>query len=101
MGYNVNKEKFNQEIVDKNKKIWICEFCGHINHISIEVEEIPKLMDCVYLVKSANQIVQNNQDESSVILCIDTSGSMCQTTEIEGKFDFKNKVSKDEYEMLK
>ncbi len=57
-------------------------------------------MDCVYLIKNANQVV-NNQDESSVILCIDTSGSMCQTTEIEGKFEFKNKVSKEEYEMIK
>ena len=44
---------------------------------------------------------KNKNDNKMVIFTIDNSGSMCSTTEIKGKISLKNKVTKDEYEMLK
>ena len=39
--------------------------------------------------------------DSSIIFCIDTSGSMSSTVEIKGKANFKHGISSEEYEMLK
>jgi len=35
------------------------------------------------------------------VFCVDNSGSMSATVEVEGKMKFKHGISKEEYEMLK
>lgn len=55
------------------------------------------------MLQSLQQIkndVENNNDQS-LIYCIDTSGSMCQTVEIQGQIGLKNHVTQEEFEMLK
>lgn len=91
-----------------HESVWICEFCGAHNKISIENEELPKSNDLFYLLQSANQAKEttketpNSTDQDiSVIFCIDFSGSMCVTTEIKLKEELKHGLSQEEYEMLK
>lgn len=45
--------------------------------------------------------MQNEYCDSSIIFCIDTSGSMSSTVEIKGIVNFKHGISAEEYEMLK
>lgn len=44
---------------------------------------------------------QSSQNDSTMIFCIDASGSMNTTTEIEGKVELKFGISQEEIEMLK
>lgn len=67
---------------------WVCEFCGTSNTVDLVPEEIPVEEDTTYLVTAAAaaQAVDHssgtNAEESIVVFCIDTSGSMCVTTEV-------------------
>lgn len=45
-----------------------------------------------------NQVTEN---DSTLVFCIDASGSMNSTTEIEGKVDLKYGISEEEIEMLR
>lgn len=69
----------------------------------IEQEEIPKKNDIVYITQSLNQIKQkgNANDDINIIFCIDNSGSMSSSTQIQGKVNLKHGLSKEEYNMLK
>lgn len=93
--------------VNENDKVWVCEFCSHHNVIQVEQEEIPKDEDIIYMLKSAQQIqgekVNKNdkQKDVSIIFCIDNSGSMNTTQEIEGKVNLKHGITEEEYNMLK
>jgi len=86
-------------------KIWICEFCGVHNVLNnIDLEEVPKTDDVIYLIKSAESIHKHPTDLTSDItniFCIDNSGSMSVTSEVKGKHDIKHGLSAEEYEMLK
>lgn len=60
------------------------------------------------MLKSAEQIkdqskvvLSDKQKDISIILCIDISGSMNVTQEIEGKVNLKHGITEDEYNMLK
>jgi len=44
---------------------------------------------------------QKSLHEQSVVFCLDTSGSMSTTTQIEGKINLKHGITAEEYEMLK
>lgn len=44
---------------------------------------------------------KGSENDSTMIFCIDTSGSMNITTEVEGKVDLKFGLSQEEIEMLK
>ncbi len=92
-----------------NESVWVCEFCGTHNKISIENEELPKADDLFYMLQSAeqnkiaaNQTPNSKEQDISVIFCIDFSGSMCVTSEIKVKEELKyGGLSKEEYDMLK
>jgi hypothetical protein len=66
-------------------QIWECEFCGLVNNVRLEDEEIPKGDQAVdYMLSPASEKTVS-LDSKTVLFCIDVSGSMCITTEIEGK----------------
>ena len=67
----------------------MCEFCGTKNEVDIVAEEIPSTGETTYLltppitstgVESATPTV--GMEETLLVFCIDTSGSMCVTTEV-------------------
>ena len=65
--------------------MWKCEFCGENNLVDLEDEEIPKNEDTTFMLQPAPCTAASGKtgvDESLVIFCVDTSGSMCVTTEV-------------------
>jgi hypothetical protein len=73
---------------EENLKLWICEFCGKENEIQCENEELPKEENIDYIIGTPLENRISN-DETVVIFCIDISGSMCVSYEVEGKFSLK------------
>ncbi|XP_005089421.2 circularly permutated Ras protein 1 [Aplysia californica] len=72
----------------EEQKTWVCEFCDEANVVDVEEEEVPKVEDVTYLLRPAMTTSHSSMsglDQSLVIFCVDTSGSMCVTTEINGK----------------
>lgn len=72
---------------DGPDKVWKCEFCGTRNVVEIEDEERPTADDVTYLMEPAlttEGMSASGRDESIVVFCIDTSGSMTITTEVPG-----------------
>jgi len=77
------------EINEQGKQIWSCEFCNHQNEVMLEKEELPKSGQVSYLLQASAQVKQNlneeekedqankqKTDETSIIFCLDISGSM-------------------------
>ena len=65
--------------------MWNCEFCKEDNKVDLEDEEIPKNEDTTFMLQPALCIAASGKtgvDESLVIFCIDTSGSMGVTTRV-------------------
>jgi len=89
------KEQKNQEHVEleEGQKLWICEFCGTHNAIDIDEEEIPSKDTRDYVLSPAregeNKDVKPSDVDSYVVFCIDTSSSMCSTTEVAGRVQLK------------
>ena len=85
-----NEREEMEAVLGEDEEIWNCEFCNHKNVISIEKEEIPK-KDALNYIIDAEEIEVNKKHggEAAVIFCIDTSGSMCVSKAVEGKFEFK------------
>lgn len=40
-------------------------------------------------------------EDNAIVFCIDNSGSMSTTTEVEGKINLKHGLTEEEYEMFK
>lgn len=63
---------------------WQCEFCFTTNEVTLDQGEIPSESTVNYLVEAAAQledkkdddVAMTNEDETSVIFCVDISGSM-------------------------
>lgn len=74
------------------QQVWDCEFCNTSNEINVMDEEIPKEADVTFMLEPALSTTASGPsgtDESLVIFCIDISGSMCVTTEVPGKINFR------------
>jgi len=69
-------------------KIWKCEFCDQINLVDLEQEEIPSSDTIDYVLEPPKQ-VDEDDDSSNIIFCIDISGSMCVTTEVNDRLQLK------------
>ncbi|GFN75620.1 circularly permutated ras protein 1 [Plakobranchus ocellatus] len=72
----------------QESKVWQCEFCGKNVPVDLELEEIPGTEDVTYLLAPAPFTASTSMaglDRSLVVFCVDTSGSMCVTSEISGK----------------
>ena len=65
--------------------MWQCEFCGERVPVDLEPEEIPGTEDVTYLLSPAPSTASASMaglDHSLVVFCMDTSGSMCVTSEV-------------------
>jgi len=71
--------------------IWVCEFCNNPNKVVLEEEEIPKVDHLTYILESAQQLMQKKEggEDTTLIFCIDISGSMCMTQPVIGKLALK------------
>jgi len=78
--YSVIKE-------ENNEQIWDCEFCNTKNTIMIEKEEIPDEETIDYMLDPPK--TSETTDQSIIVFCIDTSGSMCSTSEVSGDYKLK------------
>jgi len=72
-----------------DESIWICKFCNHINIIEIDSEEVPKAETVDYILAPPpdkdDESKSSDQSESQIIFCIDVSGSMCVSQQIDSK----------------
>ena len=69
----------------EGEKLWRCEFCDYQNYVDVEEEEIPQANDVTYMLEPApctKAAGPSGHDESLVIFCVDTSGSMCVSTPV-------------------
>lgn len=66
----------------------------------MEKEEVPSKDDMVYMLEGEHNEIKSEND-STIVFCIDTSGSMNTTSSIEGKVDLKYGLSQEELEMLR
>lgn len=71
--------------------------------VSLEDEEIPKKEAVNYILENeaAEEAKKLSEEEVSVVFCLDISGSMCVTTEIDGKHKVKGDNNSDLMEMMK
>ena len=86
----------------ENKWLWECEFCCYGNHINIEEEEKPKTESVTYVLSKPPLVAESpgeetkveeeekkdHSDETSVIFCIDISGSMDQGQSVGKKLKY-------------
>eukprot|EP00904_Undaria_pinnatifida_P010400 jgi/Undpi1/6490/HiC_scaffold_20.g08969.m1 len=90
---------------------WACEYCGEVNRVELDDMEKPiKGQDSVdYIVEMApistavarsGKGADDDKDESTVLFVIDTSGSMCVTTAVEGKLSLRGDRTKDMSRLL-
>ncbi|KAK3802743.1 hypothetical protein RRG08_012258 [Elysia crispata] len=76
----------------EEQKVWQCEFCEEQVLVDLEPEEIPGTEDVTYLLSpapSTSSMSMAGVDRSLVVFCVDTSGSMCVTSEISGKIKLR------------
>jgi len=67
-------------------EVWECEFCEERNVVDILPEEIPKLADVTYMLKPAPATTAascGGVDESIIVFCVDISGSMCVSKQVQ------------------
>jgi len=69
---------------NEGESIWQCEFCDHVNIIHLEKEEIPTKDTCDYMLEPPKEKTKLTTS-TTIVFCIDISGSMCVTTELVGK----------------
>ena len=60
----------------------MCEFCGTRNEVDVVAEEIPKEEGALFKIAPATPAKTSMARDSLVVFCMDTSGSMCVTTEV-------------------
>ncbi|CAN0361531.1 unnamed protein product, partial [Ectocarpus sp. 12 AP-2014] len=90
---------------------WTCEFCHKTNRVELGRGELPVVgQDSVdYVLEAAPATAAAatqakgagaDQDESAVLFVIDTSGSMCVTTAVEGRLALRGDRTKDMSRLL-
>jgi len=80
-------------IVENDQQLWQCEFCNTKNNVMIDKEEIPTVDTIDYMLDPPK--LSETSDQNIVVFCIDTSGSMCCTSEISGDFKIKKNKNQD------
>lgn len=82
---------------------WECEFCNYVNAIDLVPEELEQMKQSAsvdYLVKQPDVQVGNSSSAADdnapvAIFCIDVSGSMCVTSEVQGKVQMRGAEARD------
>uniref|UniRef100_A0A6A7G8Q6 Sec23/Sec24 trunk domain containing protein n=2 Tax=Hirondellea gigas TaxID=1518452 RepID=A0A6A7G8Q6_9CRUS len=84
-------------MLEEGQRLWHCEFCGKINAVDVEDEEMPKGESQDYILEPAPAMEQDKkvEDDRLMIFCIDISGSMCVSKEVPGKFKLKGDHTQD------
>lgn len=87
--------------IQKTHSYRICKFCGNISNF--ETVHIPKTPDIFFILSEVNYRKPTNTTEDiSVIFCLDNSGSMSSTLEIESRnFVASVTINNQELESLK
>ena len=96
----INKYSNLQKLPGENLYDWKCEFCSNLNHnLFIEQNNLPKneiIDECIQFPQTKEETTKE-QDDSSLILCFDISGSMrCSyrlDDELQKKFS-KNNINR-------
>jgi len=73
--------------VDNEEKIWICQLCGQRNIVELQLEEKPQGETVDYILEPP--LDEKSDDKYNIIFCVDISGSMCVTQEMEGKIKLR------------
>jgi predicted metal-dependent peptidase len=60
---------------------WTCDFCNFVTIVDLDEEERPKEDVLDYMLEPGKQ--HDDNDTSLVVFCVDISGSMCVTSEID------------------
>jgi len=68
---------------------WKCNFCSTINTIQVTPEELPKTDIVDYVLQAPPPSAAGSAENTSLIFCIDISGSMGVSYEMEGKFKLR------------
>ncbi len=93
--FNIHS-KLNKDLAISEQS-WICEFCNNTNKVSIEEEEMPKADELTYVIESAQQamVKKGGSEDTTMVFCVDVSGSMCVSQKVQDKMAFKyDKVKK-------
>eukprot|EP00005_Dracoamoeba_jomungandri_P012139 CAMPEP_0174266078 /NCGR_PEP_ID=MMETSP0439-20130205/28853_1 /TAXON_ID=0 /ORGANISM="Stereomyxa ramosa, Strain Chinc5" /LENGTH=814 /DNA_ID=CAMNT_0015352839 /DNA_START=40 /DNA_END=2481 /DNA_ORIENTATION=+ len=70
--------------------MWVCEFCGNSQLVTLDEEEFPiPGVDTVDYLLASSPMIAEDEEDSNVVFCIDTSGSMGVTTEVKGKVELR------------
>jgi len=90
-------EEFSEPLTlqDDGSKLWRCEFCDEVNIVDLDIEEMPVADTVDYLLEHPPEVDEDG-DTSNVIFCIDISGSMCVTTEVNDKLQLKGSKKREE-----
>ena len=71
-------------------QIWVCEFCGASNEVEVVADELPTKEMTTYLISPAPATVTQALEgsghgvtDSIIVFCVDISGSMGVTTEVD------------------
>eukprot|EP01113_Clastostelium_recurvatum_P000455 TRINITY_DN101_c0_g1_i2.p1 TRINITY_DN101_c0_g1~~TRINITY_DN101_c0_g1_i2.p1 ORF type:complete len:985 (+),score=334.30 TRINITY_DN101_c0_g1_i2:83-3037(+) len=68
--------------------VWPCEFCSYHNIIIAEEEELPRADPVDFIIAPPMETAANTE-EQNIIFCIDISGSMCVTSEVDSSIKIK------------
>jgi len=87
---------------EKGARVWHCSFCSTDNELNLDDEEMPGEESVDYILEPPNEAVSrgSSSSEKQLIFCIDISGSMCVTTEIEGKHELKGAEARKRLDSL-
>jgi len=82
---------------DEQIQCWQCEFCGNINKVNLDLEEVPhaSVVDYVVSAPAAVDKEGNSMEDCNVVFCIDISGSMCVTQEVPGTHQLKGTAQRE------
>ena len=81
-----------EETKEAGEYIWECEFCNYGNKLFLEEEEKPKDTETIsYILEQTEE--KKEGGGIRVIFCIDTSGSMCCTQQVDQKFKYMENES--------
>ena len=85
--------------LEEGELLWQCEFCGTNNVVAMDAEEVPTEGSYDYMLAPAPEAPAGSaapsEDGGVVVFCVDTSGSMCVTTEVAGRHLLRGDRSAD------
>jgi hypothetical protein len=89
----------------KKGEQWVCEFCHNENVVDVEKLYIPTDA-MVDIVKEEAKIKTKDtkkaaDEDISVVFCVDTSGSMCVSEPVQGKFKLETDKTSELKKLMK